>query len=59
MAHTYIDVNKLVSQVALKIEIRGARRLRFRLWLGAKIMALAAWVMGADTSVTVTSETQQ
>lgn len=42
MAHTYIDVNKLVSKVALKIEIRGARRLRLRLWLGAKIMALAA-----------------
>ena len=48
---TSININKIPMNMT--ISVRVTRRLRFRLWLGIKIMALGGRISGAAVSVDV------
>lgn len=40
-----------LSDVTLKIELTGVKRLRARMWIGGKLMVFAAWVMGCAVEI--------
>lgn len=46
-----IDAAELVRNVTLCVKVTGARRARFRLWIGGKVLLLAAYVMGCNIEV--------
>lgn len=53
MAHAYINVNDLVSNVIVNFDIKGARRLRWRLALAAMIFRFGGWVSGVTVNVAI------
>jgi hypothetical protein len=48
MAEAKVSIAKPMRGMTLRVVATGARRARFRLWLGVRIMQLAAKVWGTD-----------
>ena len=42
---------KAAQSITLKVRVRGMRTLKFRCWLGAKLMGLSARVMGLPVEI--------
>jgi len=40
-----IPISKIVSQCTMTIKIKGMKRWRIRLWLGAQIFKIAAFIV--------------
>ena len=54
----HIDVVNL-GNATFTVTVRVTRRFRVRIWLGERLMLLAAWVMPADVRVFVNSEDEK
>ena len=51
-AHVIDFPMKQVTQsVTLKVRIRGRRSFKFRMWVGTRLLVLAAWVIGTQISI--------
>lgn len=50
---------KLMKQISIKAVVTGARQVRFRIWLGTKVMLLAAWIIGCSIEIDTTQEGDQ
>lgn len=48
-----ISVPKLTRQITIKAVVTGVRRTRLRVWLGCKLLMLAAAVMGCNVDVEI------
>jgi hypothetical protein len=51
-----INANEAMRSIKLTVRVTGLRRLRARLWLGARIVGLAALVMGCEAEVLINGE---
>lgn len=47
-----------LDALTVRVQIRGVKRLRMRLWLAAHIFELGAWVAGTRAEVEVELEQQ-
>ncbi|CDO35000.1 hypothetical protein [Novosphingobium sp. KN65.2] len=54
-----ISMPKLMKQISIKAVVTGARQVRFRIWLGTKVMLLAAWIIGCSIEIDTTQEGDQ
>lgn len=48
-----ISVPKLTRQITIEAVVTGVRRTRLRVWLGCKLLMLAAAVMGCNVDVEI------
>jgi len=48
-----IPMAEVMSSMTIELRATGVKRMRFRLWLGAKIIAIAAFVMGCNLELEV------
>lgn len=46
-----ISAGEAVQQLTLNVRLHGAQMLRFRAWLGARIIRLGAWVIGCGVVI--------
>lgn len=46
-----IKASELIGNTTCTVRLIGVKRLRFRIWLGSKFIALAAWVMGCGIRI--------
>ncbi len=51
-----VDVGEALKTFKLTLNVTGLRRMRFRLWLGAKIIRLATAVIGCEGEVLINGE---
>ena len=54
MANCSIDATKLTEQLTLVVTIKNIRELRLRLWIGEKLIRLAARIMNMNIELEVT-----
>ncbi|UZW54964.1 hypothetical protein NUH86_16035 [Sphingobium sp. JS3065] len=48
-----ITMPKVMSQVTIEATVTGVRRTRIRIWLGCKVMMLAAAIMGCNVEMDI------
>jgi hypothetical protein len=48
MAENIIDLRDTMQSVEMTVRIKHERETRWRIWLGAKVIILAAWIMGCN-----------
>jgi len=54
-----VDVMKMFHRThRMGIKVRRQRELRFRFWLGARLLILGAWVVGCPAEVELVEEAQ-
>lgn len=44
-------IGSAVKHMTMQVDIAGLRVFRLRVWLGMKLIALAAWVIGCSVKV--------
>lgn len=44
-------MGEAMRNITIKVKLTGVRRARVRMWLGAKLFALAAWITGTDWEI--------
>ena len=52
-----IDARDVMHRVTLVVKLTHIHQLRWRLWLGAHLVRLAAWIVGCGTEI-VEDETE-
>jgi hypothetical protein len=40
-----IDTRDFANQIEIEVKLKNLNQWKFRMWLGAKLMKLAAWIM--------------
>lgn len=48
--------SKAIGGLTLQVRLTGLPIMRTRLWLGARILRLAAWVIGCDVEIETASK---
>lgn len=48
-----VNAAKAAKQLTVHVRVTGMRRVRVRLWLGARIIRFGAWVMGTRSEISV------
>lgn len=56
MRNPTIDAQRALSQVTMKVYVKGLRRLKFRLWMADKLFRFAAWAIGVSRVDIITEE---
>jgi hypothetical protein len=51
MAENIIDMREIVSCITMKAKIKHEQEMIWRIKLGARIMLLAAWIMGCQIEI--------
>jgi hypothetical protein len=41
-----VNMSKILSETTLRVEIKGLRAATVRLWIAARLIRCAAWVLG-------------
>ena len=53
MTDINFNMRDMMATTTLRFRVRGVRSMRARLWLGAKIVSFAAWVIGCEVDVSL------
>lgn len=56
LAHAIKLMRPFMPDTVMMVNVKLARRVRSRLWLGVRLFRLAAWVMGCGVEVVVNME---
>jgi hypothetical protein len=46
-----VNAGQVMRGAVITVRIRGTRRLRFRVWLGAHVVRFGCWIMGCRGEV--------
>lgn len=55
MKSVSVNVNDLMSNIIVKLSLKGVRRLTWRIWLAAQIFRFGGWVSGVTINVEIGS----
>jgi hypothetical protein len=48
MAEAVVDMKEMANRVTITATLKNARQFHWRVWLGVRLIKLAAWVMWMD-----------
>ena len=57
MAEATIHLPDMMQRVTLHVTVTGQRRVAIRVWLGSKLILLAARIMGCGIEITTDTKT--
>lgn len=53
MTIAQVDMAEVMSGLTMQVQVTGVRMLRVRLWLGLRVLKLAAMIMGCGIAVSL------
>lgn len=50
-----VDASELAHKITLRISVTRTREMKFRFWLGSKVLRMAAWILPCVVEIEMNS----